>query len=703
MNIFDLFAKLTLDTDDFEKNIGSAEKKAGSFASKLKSGLATAGKVAAAGLAAAGTVAVALGKNAIKAYADYEQLVGGVETLFKGSANLVQRYAANAYKTAGLSANEYMETVTSFSASLLQSLGGDTEQAAKVADMAISDMSDNANKMGSSMESIQAAYQGFAKGQYQLLDNLKLGYGGTKTEMERLLADATALSGVEYDIESLSDVYEAIHVIQTELDITGTTAKEASSTISGSLASMKSSWRNLVIGVADENADFETLIGNFTESVGTAAENILPRISVALRGVGKLVEGLAPVIAKAVPSLIQNVLPTLLRSAATLLMTFGDALIKNLPMLINVALQLAMALADGLVEAIPVLIPAIVDVITVIAKKLTDPETVTMLLDAVIKVAVALVEGLIAALPELMAGLSAIGENLWIILSNAMTPIIEWIKGLWNEVTKWFDDNVIQPVVGFFRGLGESISGFFSDAWASIKGVWSSVSTWFRTNITQPIGNFFSDAWNGLKKGAKDAWEGIKNVFKSIPNWFKEKFKSAWEAVKNVFSAGGRIFTGIKEGIVSAFKTVVNAIITGINKVVAIPFNGINWALGKIRDVSILGIEPFSWIKLLNVPQIPLLARGGIVSNPTLAMIGENGREAIVPLENNTEWIRNVASEMTNELKSSTNSVLTDIQNTLHDILANMGVDIVLSDGAIAGRVDKLLGQTAMRKLRGNA
>ena len=200
--------------------------------------------MAGATMAAAGLVAIT--KSAIANYAEYEQLVGGVDTLFKDSSKKVQEYANNAYKTAGISANEYMETVTSFSASLLQSLGGDTDKAASVADMAITDMSDNANKMGTDIGRIQDTYQGFAKQNYTMLDNLKLGYGGTKTEMERLLKDATAISGVKYDISNLNDVYQAIHVIQGELDITGTTAKEASTTIQGSISSMKSAWTNLI-------------------------------------------------------------------------------------------------------------------------------------------------------------------------------------------------------------------------------------------------------------------------------------------------------------------------------------------------------------------------------------------------------------------------------------------------------------------------
>ena len=228
------------------------------------------------GIKKLGSAMMDVGKSALNSFADYEQLVGGVDTLFKESSSKVQNYANNAYKTAGLSANEYMETVTSFSASLLQSLNGDTAKSAEIADMAIIDMSDNANKMGTSMESIQNAYQGFAKQNYTMLDNLKLGYGGTKEEMERLIADANRVKEAngemaDLSIESFADVTEAIHLIQTEMGITGTTAEEASSTIQGSVSSMKSAWHNLLTGIASDNADLDKLLGDFISSVSTSS------------------------------------------------------------------------------------------------------------------------------------------------------------------------------------------------------------------------------------------------------------------------------------------------------------------------------------------------------------------------------------------------------------------------------------------------
>ena len=300
-------------------------------ATSMASVLGKAGQIAGAATAAAAAAVGAIVKEAVQGYAEYEQLVGGVETLFKDSADAVMDYAASAYRTAGLSANEYMDTVTSFSASLLQGLGGDTAAAAELADLAITDMSDNANKMGTDMASIQNAYQGFAKQNYTMLDNLKLGYGGTKEEMQRLLKDATALSGVEYDLSSYADIVEAIHVIQTEMGITGTTALEASTTISGSFGSMKAAWSNLLVGMADDSQDLGGLIDDLVDSVMTFGENLAPVVTQALEGVGQVVTGLAPVIVAELPGLADAVLPGLLAAAMSII----DSLVAAFPGLVT--------------------------------------------------------------------------------------------------------------------------------------------------------------------------------------------------------------------------------------------------------------------------------------------------------------------------------------------------------------------------------
>lgn len=278
-----------MDASDYEKTLDNAGKKTSLFGDLVKANLTS--DAIKSGVKKLASAVVEVGKASFEGYSQYEQLVGGVETLFKESAGVVQKYAANAYKTAGLSANQYMSTVTSFSASLLQSLGKDTAAAAEYADMAITDMADNANKMGTSMEAIQNAYQGFAKQNYTMLDNLKLGYGGTKEEMLRLLEDAEKIKAangemVTYSIDSFADMVDAIHVVQMEMDITGTTAKEAENTIEGSISMMKAAWTNLATGMADETADMEQLTRDLVDSVGTAAKNIIPRVQQIVTGVG---------------------------------------------------------------------------------------------------------------------------------------------------------------------------------------------------------------------------------------------------------------------------------------------------------------------------------------------------------------------------------------------------------------------------------
>ena len=413
--------------DENEKAIkegGKAAEESGSKFEGFGKVLKTVGVALGAVAVAAGAAAVKLGKEVIAAYADYEQLVGGVDTLFKDSSQEIQRYAANAYKTAGLSANEYMETVTGFSASLIQSLGGDTEKAAKYADMAITDMSDNANKMGTDMSSIQNAYQGFAKQNYTMLDNLKLGYGGTKQEMERLLADAEKISGVKYDISSYADVVEAIHVMQESMDIAGTTAKEAEATISGSMNALKSAVSNLIVGFGDANADMELLCGNMVDAFKTVVENITPVIENIIAALPTVLDALLTAVGELLPTLLESVtelfsqvletllslLPQLIPAAVQALMTIVNTLIENLPLLIDAAVQLVTTLVTGIGDALPTLIPAAVQAIVTIVQGLVD--SLPMILDAALQLITGLAQGLLDAIPVLIAALPEIVNGI---------------------------------------------------------------------------------------------------------------------------------------------------------------------------------------------------------------------------------------------------------------------------------------------------
>ena len=431
MNLMDLFVKISVDDQ--------ASSQVETIGSKLKGGLVTAAKVGSAAVAAAGTAIVAIGKQAIEQYAEYEQLVGGVETLFKQSADTVMGYAENAYKTAGMSANEYMNTVTSFSASLLQSLGGDTEAAAKYADMAITDMSDNANKMGTSMEMIQNAYQGFAKQNYTMLDNLKLGYGGTKEEMQRLLEDAEKISGIEYDISSYADIVDAIHVVQTEMGITGTTAKEASTTIQGSLASMKGAWQNLLTGVADDNADFEGLVNNFVDSLVVAGENIIPRINTVIQGLTQLITQAS-----------QNIIPIAV-----------ETILQNLPSIVAAGMDMVMAIVNGILDNIDLLIDCVLELVDVVVDKLI--ENLPKLVEGGIRLIIALSVGLIKAIPQLVEKIPEIILALVEGFAAGASQIIEVgkniVRGIWDGIKAmagWIKDKV----TGFFSGIVNSVKGF---------------------------------------------------------------------------------------------------------------------------------------------------------------------------------------------------------------------------------------------------
>jgi len=379
MDLFVLKATLGLDTSEYEEGLDRAGKKASVFGDVLKANLVSKGiEVAVKGMAKFGKATVDMVSQSVNAYADYEQLVGGVETLFKGAADKVKQYAQDAYINAGLSANEYMETVTSFSASLIQSLGGNTAKAAEMANMAIEDMSDNANKMGSDMASIQTAYAGFAKQNYTMLDNLKLGYGGTKSEMDRLIKDAMKLDktfkvatkttgkGKKANKElaySYADIVQAIHIVQNEMGITGTTAKEAEKTISGSLNMVKAAWQNLLSGLgegSDEKVDM--LVEQLIYSAEKALDNLLPVIENVLYGIVTMIEGLAPVIADRLPAFMERILPPLTRATATLVTAFTKALIQNMPVIIKCAKQILGEVFKAVKEEAPGLMPILLGV-----------------------------------------------------------------------------------------------------------------------------------------------------------------------------------------------------------------------------------------------------------------------------------------------------------------------------------------------------
>ena len=534
--------KIKGDDSPFQKVLG-----------KIGSAVNTAVKASAAAVGAASAGVAALGTACINAYADYEQLVGGVETLFKDSADTIQTYADNAYKTAGLSANEYMETVTSFSASLLQSLDGDTEKAAAAADLAITDMADNANKMGTAMESIQNAYQGFAKQNYTMLDNLKLGYGGTKEEMQRLLADAEKLSGVKYDLSSYADIVEAIHVIQTEMGITGTTAKEASTTIQGSVASMKAAWANLMVGMADDTQDFDLLLSNFIESIGTVADNLLPRIGVVIEGMGKLVAGLAPEIASALPTLTNELLPNLVElgvqsisalvqgiqengdslaaGALSIVGTLAEGIAELLPMVADTAASLAVSLADGLTESLPNIIPIAIETISTLVENLT--ENANTVIEAGIQIIIALGEGLIAALPQLIETVPQIVINIANVINDNAPKLV---------------DTALYLITRLATGLLAATPTILANIPKIIEAIVAVFMAFQWLNLGKQL---IDGVANGVKKAGESMATAAKNAFSK----FKAKITGS-EVATELKNIGKYIIDGIVGGIKNSLKNI---------------------------------------------------------------------------------------------------------------------------------------------------
>ena len=429
-----------------EQAVEAAERKAGVLDGVFKS----VGAAIASAAVAAGALAVSLGKEAVSAYAEYEQLAGGVETLFKDSSDVVLAYAEEAYKTAGVSANEYLATVTGFSASLIQSLGGDTQAAADKANMALVDMSDNANKMGSDIESLKNAYQGFAKGNMTMLDNLKIGYGGTKEEMERLLADAEKFSGVKFDISSYADIVDAIHIIQTEMGITGTTALEAEKTVSGSIGMLKASLSDLAAAFGNPDADIQKLCDNMSSAFKNVVENITPVVEniantlpVAAEALLGSVDELLPSLLDAVTGLFDTVLTSLLEmlpglapAAASAVVQVVDTIADNLPLLIEAAVQIVVTLAQGLTEALPELIPSIVDGVLMAATALL--ENVDVILNAAVQLVVAFEEGLVNSFPSVIARL----PELLASLGNAIISLIPLLLSVPVEICKLLSEGL---------------------------------------------------------------------------------------------------------------------------------------------------------------------------------------------------------------------------------------------------------------------
>lgn len=598
-----------LDNNGLKDGLG----KLGSIASKSLGAVTKATALMATGIVAATGAVAMLTKASIEQYAQYEQLVGGVETLFKDSSSQVMEYADNAYKTAGMSANEYMNTITGFSASLLQGLGGDTKKAAEIGNQAVIDMSDNANKMGTDMQSIQNAYAGFAKQNYTMLDNLRIGYGGTKSEMERLLADAQKLTGVHYDISNFSDIIQAIHAVQDNLGITGTTAKEAMSTIEGSLNMTKAAWTNMLTGMADDNSDFDKLVDNLVESVGAFGENILPRVEIALNGIGELINKLLPTIMDKVPEIIMSILPGMIDAGTNIITSLGNGIIEALPTIIDLGGQAIQSLISGLEENAPQIAQSATQIITSLSSGFIN--VLPQLLELGGTLAINLINGLASALPTLIPQITtAIGSlfanidlsSITETLSNLMAGISEGLENAFPDLSgmlqpiqdsfQWIADNADAVTTGLVAIAG-AIAGFeaYTIILAFVEAIKSGTLAVKALEIAQaalnvvmnanPIGIIISliaafaaaiiylwntnegfrtaviNAWNIIKTTAISVWTGICTFFTTtIPNAFNKVVTAAKKVGTDVVNA----FKSLPSKMLSIGKNIISGIINGI-------------------------------------------------------------------------------------------------------------------------------------------
>ena len=598
-----------LDNSGLKQGLNEADSgfaKTGAMASKF-------GKAAAAGAVAAGAAMVALGKKSLELYSEYEQLKGGVETLFKGSSDTVLKYAQDAYKTAGMSANQYMDTVTSFSASLIQSLGGDTKKAAEVGNQAVIDMSDNANKMGTDIGRIQDAYQGFAKQNYTMLDNLKLGYGGTKTEMERLLTEAEKLTGKKYDISNFADITEAIHAIQTEMGITGTTSREAADTIQGSIGMMKSAWANLLTGLADPEADIDKLVQNLITSVEAVAKNIIPKIPMVFKGIIEAIKGLAPLI----PPMIEQMKPVIMSALTSLagwikgqimnlFSSFGGAVVGSLAGILSIGL---------IIGKLAGVFSTVMTVFNTLKTVIMGVRTAFMLFNAVLMANPIFL--IIAAIVALVA-IFVVLYNKCAWFRNAVNTVISAVVAIFK--TKF---NMIKAVIMLIISVITSMVAKIRSAFNAVKSAVISmasavvarvqaIAAGFRSmiskvvSICQKVVSTFKALPGKIKAGLGSLFrigadfiagfiKGIKSKWQDVTSWIQEKISAIPSKIKSILGIGSPskvmaevgkwIPAGLAVGIEDNFDPVDEAM-TALGNITATGFTAPDFAAGRSAGIA---------------------------------------------------------------------------------------------------------------------
>lgn len=727
--------------DELDDEARSAGESAGkTIGSRIKSALVAAG---------IGKVIQSVFSNAINEGGMLQQSIGGIETLFKDSADQVKIYANEAFETVGLSANEYMQQVTSFSASLLQSLDGDTAKAAEYANRAMIDMGDNANKMGTSMESIQNAYQGFAKQNYTMLDNLKLGYGGTKEEMSRLISDASKMTDIQNKLNvtvqdgdmSFGNIVNAISVMQSQLGITGTTADEAARTIEGSFNAMKASAKNLLANMT-LGEDIKPSLKNLVDTTGIYLKNnlfpaigniitLLPSalgglVNVGIKGGADLVRGLTDGLSGNVSSFIKEALPTVLK--------FTENLRENAGELVDAGMDMLLQLVQGWTDAFPDLIAQVPLIISNIAGIIND--NMPKILETGFNILVTLGKGLISAIPDVIANMGSIIQAIfdvwqainWIELGK---NLIDGIKNGIKNAYKSLKENVSN----WFKDLQKNVETIFNDTLASASNIWNAVKNAIVNFVNQSFSsvstiftnmkNGIVDIFTGIKATANSIWYGIKNTIATVVNGIKLSVEGVFNGIKNFISTcfngikkiASDVWNGIKNAITTPMETaksLVKGIIDAIKgffdfKIswpkIPLPHFSIspsNWGIGDLLKGKIPSLGISWYAKAVDEPM--MLDKASIfgISNGNLLGGGETQREYITGEPGLKRIVSQAIDEKFNLLMNKQMSML-DMIIALLKIIVDKNPTIVLDDGTLIGKIiDEINQQLYYRKLAGD-
>lgn len=577
MTLLDLAVKITCD----DQASGEVDK----IGDGIKNKLGAAAKVGVAAVAALGTATIAIGKTALDAYANYEQLVGGIDTLFKASSGKMQQYAANAYQTAGVSANRYMEISTSFAAALISSLGGNTEAAADMANTAITDMSDNANKMGTSLETVQEAYMSLSRGNYEMLDSLKLGYGGTKSELERLLSDAEKFSAAQgqvrdFSVDSYSDIVEAIHIVQDEMGITGTTAEEAATTIEGSVNMAKAAWDNWLAGLGNEDADMEGLTSQLVGSVAIAGENIIPRVGQIMVTLGQTVAAYAPSVGLYLSNALISVLPESVQGPMRDALAGASQVIRELAGVFEDNLGPAAGAADSVFSAISSGVTTFSNAVNDLVLPAID--TLSPAFESFFG-AIQAAQPLLTFLADLIGTALAAAISTAIKLFSGIVEIVafvitgfeqlyEDISGFVTGVVQFFTvdlPNAINALVQWFAQLPGNIAGFLSTVIANVAGWVAHMAS----NAVNAGALFVSSIAGFLSALPGNIASWLSGAISTVVGWVTQFASNATSAASQF---GSKLRSGL-EAIPGTLGNIGSNIVQGL-------IDGVTGAAGKLTD-----------------------------------------------------------------------------------------------------------------------